>query len=73
MKFDSEEFCENLSRKSIFADNRTKISGSLHEDEYVLLLPATLNRHDSDDFEAKIDVGSEACRLEIHNLVSTVI
>jgi len=37
MKFDTREFSENLSRKFKFYYNRTRITGTLHEDQYTFL------------------------------------
>jgi hypothetical protein len=38
MKFDIREFFENLSRKSKFHSNLTRITGMLHEDKYKFLI-----------------------------------
>ena len=38
MKFDTWIFLENLSRKFKFHLNRTRITGTIHEDQYILLI-----------------------------------
>ena len=52
VKFDIEDFHENLPRKSRFDSGRTRLLRTLHDGtKYILLLPAKLNRRKSALFE----------------------
>jgi len=53
LRFDIDNFCENLQKNCIFLWNLVnKMSGTFHEvPELFLLLPATLNHHKSALFE----------------------